>query len=321
MVRGGTRRPPESPGPRPRASRRPRSDGTDRAHPALGAPRSAPEEARTPLRLVELVAPPGAGKSTLARALLSDRRARSWYDARDLVRPARLAGGVVLARTRTLQRLPRGWRTVLLAAAGEDDVSRALAAVAEDWRDFLAVTARPDADDRSDPRVAALSLLARRWFVEAVGLRALLEGAVADGHHGGSALLDEGLLHPYKVDAGVGPDASARADYLRSVPMPGVVVELRVPDEVLIDRLARLALERPERLRLAVIPASDRSALAAEVRRLQHEVGRSVEAARGRGATIVEVDATMPLPEQVAAILEPSSKPGAGDPITGGAPT
>ena len=273
------------------------------------------------MRLVELVAPPGAGKSTLARALLRDRRSRSWSDARDLVRPARLPGGVALARTRTLQRLPRGWRAVVLAAASEDDVSRALAAVAEDWRDFLAVTSRPDADDRPDPRVAALSLLARRWFVEAVGLRALLACAVADGRRDGSALLDEGLLHPYKVDAGVGPDASARAGYLRSVPLPDIVVELRVPDEVLVDRLARLARERPERLRLAMIPASDRPALAAEVHRLQHEVGRSVEAARARGATIVGVDGTMPLPTQVAAILEGASMPGPGDPTTGGAPT
>jgi hypothetical protein len=259
------------------------------------------------VRLVELVAPAAAGKSSLSRAVLGHRRARgrTWVDARSLVRPGRVPGGATLARMLG-PRWAAGTRgDLLLAAPGEDAIARSLGAVADDWADFLSVVTAPGSTMAigDDARIAALDLLARRWFVEAVQLRALLATALVDRPRSGLALLDEGLLHPYKVRAGVGPDLDRQARYLATVPLPDVVLHLDVPDGLVVERLVRLAAERPDRLRLALLPIDDPAALAAAVARDRDAVTAAVETARSRGASVHTIDGSLDLDTQVERVL------------------
>lgn len=255
------------------------------------------------MRLVELVAPAGAGKSALARAAL--RRHRGvLVDARALVRPGRLPGGVGLAR-----RLPAGLargrlRDLLLAAPTEDDIAAALRAVASPWSEFLALVA--EGPTAASPSVAAgptaertveLALLARRWSLESLELRAGIEVALVAGvGRAGAALLDEGLLHPHKIDGAVGIDPARRERYRALVPMPALAVGLEVDPATLVARLERRATERPGHPRWAAVVAGD--GLAEHVERSIEDVARTLEVAAERGTAVVRLDGTLDPAEQ-----------------------
>lgn len=261
------------------------------------------------MRLVELVAPAAAGKSVLTRGLLAAHRPRGrrrrWVDARRLIRPARVPGGSGLARL-----LPeRAWadraRDLLLGAPGEDAIARALVSVAEGWADFLTLVVDPvTVDDAgADARATVLALQSRRWFHEALEQRALIETHrrpdVADPSGDTLALLDEGLLHPYKIEAGVGRGTVRQERYLATAPLPDVVLSIAVPDAILVERLERLAIERPDRLRLAMLRIDDPDAIAAEVARGQALVARTLEEIRSRGGVVHIIDGSAPFAAQV----------------------
>lgn len=252
------------------------------------------------MRLVELVAAPGAGKSALSAALLADRRSGAWIDARLLGREPRRGAGPVL-------RLPGGatprrsrW---LFAAPSEDRLAAALHALAASHPEFLDLVgacAGPAGPEVDDP---TLRLLARRWFVEALSTRALIESVRGSTAASTRALLDEGLLHPTKLDAGAGGDPARRAQYLATVPMPDLVVTIVQDADTIAERLQRRAAERPAQARLAVLARGGTAAFAEEAGRLTDVVTYVTDAARRRGVPVVELEGATPLGELVTAVL------------------
>lgn len=260
------------------------------------------------MRLLELVAPAAAGKSVLAAALLRTRPRSGWVDARRLVRPSRVPGGRPLTDVLPWRLTAGALGDILLGAPSEDATTRALLAVATDWDEFLALIAgaSPDAGadgpSADDLRTRVLERVARRWFEDALARQALIVRAVADAAGDTTALLDEGLLHPYKLEAGAGPDPERRRRYRDTVPLPDVVVRPLVPVATIAERLERRAAHRPDALRLTLLAERGRAAFVDEAERTTQEVELMVSRARERGAVVIEVEGLAPLEQQVRAV-------------------
>ena len=236
--------------------------------------------------LLELIGPPAVGKTTLVadavRQGARDARRQLLRARHPLLRP-------VADRAR---RRPTGRRTVadrLLVPPGVAAGEAALADVADDWRDYLDLVlaglgrpAGPSGTDRT------LAVMERGWLLEAVRLRALLE-PLRDGPD--ALLLDEGLTHPYKVHAAVGPDLADVERYAQHVPLPDVLVVIDADRAALVARL--LARRRAERgrVRWAALPrGGDADAVAAEVDRVGTTVATVATIAERRGGTVVRID-------------------------------
>jgi ribose 1,5-bisphosphokinase PhnN len=169
-------------------------------------------------QVVELFGAPGAGKSSLVRAL----------DGR------RVAGRRVVSATR-LARVPRRWPLGLLLRRdlAPAERRRALAARREDWAPLLGKVAdgplgRGGADD--DPLRA---LHAPGWLAATLELRALAEAAPDDL----VVVLDEGLVQRTAVVCGPDPADDVLAGYLHALPSTRLHVHLRQDPEVLAARL------------------------------------------------------------------------------------
>lgn len=239
---------------------------------------------RPVLRLVELVGPPGAGKSTLARAALAAARASGsiWVDARLLARRPRLRAPSDRALAIASRR--RGLATLLLGAPDEAVIAEALDAAAPVLGPLLARAGRGPATDD-----AVLRGLGVRWALDALAVRALVDAARRDRPAGTVALLDEGLTHPYKL-AALDAAPTPPPDILALVPLPDVLVRVEVPDDVLTARLRR---------RRDATPAAPRerswageAGLAAEVERLRTTTDAVVAVATRRGIPVLTIDGT-----------------------------
>ena len=271
--------------------------------------------------LLEIAAPPSAGKSTLLqvlRGLAADPAAGiRWRPAdRAVLRPRWATSTPDILRSP--ERHPPSWgplRRVLFRAPTDAELQEALGAVATSWDDFLRVVV-------GGPRIVgsstvpALEVMAMRWLSESITTRALLElhaaarrsvgrtnGAVID-----VLLLDDGLLHPYKLEAAVGRgDVTRREAYLATVPVPDVLVHLDAPVDLITRRLEHRHAARPNSLRARAINAShpdgEVPAFAAEAQRLVGLASVMAEALRLRGVPIIRVDAAATTAAQVDELI------------------
>jgi hypothetical protein len=173
---------------------------------------------------IELTGPTGAGKSTLARAILGAARTRGLaIDLRDdaLLRPAGMDGlRRPLARTLAID---------AIALAGWPATRREHGAL---WRLALAGVARAPAGpyERLNMARNALKNLA-------------LHGRMRRVAPGRAVLVDEGTLqvaHYLFVHVSAPPPAEALVRFAELVPLPDVVVHVTGPEEALVRRtLAR----------------------------------------------------------------------------------
>ena len=253
--------------------------------------------------LIELVGPPGVGKSTLVGAAVD--RGPGVLEARRAVLDPRLPlprGAVDRLRASR----PGVLRTLsdrVLTGPGEAEVETALATVAPHWQPFLrmvldggAGTSRPH---DTTPAEDVIALMERDWFHGALRTRALLE---RERTRADLLLLDEGLTHPFKARAIVGRGDLERLErYGRLVPLPDVLVVLDAPGSVVAERLLRRHRAAPRRARWASL-GGDLSAprLAEEVEALRQDVEVIAAAAAGRGCPVVRIESGTLPPEELA---------------------
>ena len=253
--------------------------------------------------LIELVGPPGVGKSTLVGAAVD--RAAGVLEARRAVRDPRLplpSGAVDRLRASR----PGVLRTLsdrLLTGPGEAEVEAALATVAPDWQPFLRMVldggAGASRPHDTTPAEDVIAVMEHGWFHGALRTRALLERERARPH---LLLLDEGLTHPFKARAIVGRGDPERLEsYGGLVPLPDALVVLDAPGSVVAERLLRRRRADPRRARWASLGGDVSEArLTDEVEALRRDVEVIVTAAAGRGCPIVRIESGTLPPEVLA---------------------
>jgi len=293
--------------------------------PRLMARTCSRHRARTDPRtavLLEIAAPPGAGKSTVLRALreiAADPTVGICWCAADhaIQRPRRASS---TTGRRWLGDPAPVWeplRRVLFRAPTDAELQDALGSVAEAWDDFLrVVTEGPGTGSARASSVPALDIMTTRWLLESITTRALLEAhEVARppiGRTSGDAidviLLDDGLMHPYKLEAAVGRDDPARRDaYLRTVPVPDVLVHLEASVGLIARRLQHRHEAKPQSLRARAIRAAHQgeaeAAFTAEAERLVALAGDIADGMRRRGVPVITVDASATTLAQVDELI------------------
>lgn len=252
--------------------------------------------------LVELVGPPGVGKSALVAAAIG----RGVLDARRVVldpRPPLPPAAADRMRDAALPRIVRTLAERLLVVPSDARVEAALAAVAPGWGPFLRMVVggraqEQDARDRdADDDVIAVDVIAvmeRDWMHAALRTRALLERERCRPE---VVLLDEGLTHPFKARAVVGRSSTARLEeYAAIVPLPDVLVVLDAPGPTLVERLRDRYRSQPARARWVSLGGGvSEEHLLAELAELARVTEVIATAAERRGCPVVRI-ATGTLP-------------------------
>jgi hypothetical protein len=248
-------------------------------------PSGAPAGPRAP-RIVELLGLPGAGKSTLARALLAGATRRS---PEGLVSPERVLGtarlplpaGLDASLRAGVDLLPpraMGVARRVLWRAGSDD---ALAVLARTHPEFLELVAHaappPDAD-------AAHVLRWRSWPLATIETHVALRRADAPGR---TVLVEEGLVQ--RANTVCAGDPSLAARYFATQPVPDVLVVLDIDAELARDRIA--SRRSPALLRHAGLGPAQ---VLTDLERSVGLIATATDVLRGRGVVLLELDATEP---------------------------
>lgn len=251
--------------------------------------------------LVEFTGPPAVGKSSLVAAGV---RLGAVDARRSVLRPRRSrpgsAGHAPAAATRLRGPLLRAVADRALRAPDDAESEAALSAVAAEWATFLRLTLTgPGADVGTSDADAVLAIVERDWMFDALRLRALLEPICRSSD---LLLLDEGLTHPYKARAVVGPDPGATLQpYAACVPLPDVLVVLDDATDAIVARFRARYRAAPARARWASLgPAPSDAKLAAEIDRTRVAVEVIATTAEARGCRIVRIDAAGTSPERRA---------------------
>jgi hypothetical protein len=230
--------------------------------------------------VVEMIGTPASGKSTLVGAVLAGLQDAGYRPSRpmDAARPAMRKTSIGAVVGRVVPSPVRDkilWQLFLLHGRRQrfqfaSANPRLADLVARSQRD------RPAAADATTRRVS-------HWFWRMAGDRAVLLRASDAGE---ALVFDEGFLHRVvQLFASVveEPNEAQIRGYIDLVPAPDLVVVVRAPVAVCLDRIRKRGL-RPD---LAALPVED---LDDFVRHAAHAVDLALAAAVGRGWPAVAVE-------------------------------
>jgi len=246
-------------------------------------------------RIVELLGLPGAGKSTLAAALLdgsgrgSGRRDASRV-APPLSPPSRvldiarlpLPAGIDAALRAAVQQLPPRGGSVARRALWRQDPVDPLAELARTHPEFLELVAHAPPPTDADP---AHVLRWRNWPIVTLETHVRLRRAHAPAH---TVLVEEGVVQRANTVCAGAPELAAR--YFATQPLPDALVVLTTDPRTAHQRIAARAkgpLLRHE--------GREPAAVLADLERTAGLVTTATEVLRGRGLTVLELDASDPV--------------------------
>jgi len=268
---------------------------------------------RSPV-IVELLGLPGAGKSTLAAALLgTDQRGTDQRVTGRRGTGRRVAGRRGTARLSAPDHvlgssrlpLPEAVGPVLRAAVGQlpgraRDVARrallraddtdALAVLARSHPAFLDLIAHAPPPHGAD---AAQVLVWRGWPLTTLRMHVALRRSVAPGR---TVLVEEGVVQRANTVCAGAPELAPA--YFASQPLPDALIVLHIDAEAAMARISgrggRALLRHEGRTSAEVL---------ADLQRTAQLVTTAVDALRARGLPVIELDATAPTGRQRHQVL------------------